>query len=302
MSWDSAESVAGEAPPGSPVLGFMHLQPQRPGVPAPSCGSRATALTCGFPVLSAGVMKCHTEREDGGWARAGKDGRAHGLSSGSAPEPVLSGPYAGASSQAGRDRGLSKSDAGRRREAGREQSRCASPRGAVRISASGRPPPGADRDGTSMSHAVSLSCTVFATRRLGTSRTHFPWDEAQTRRYEPRHKRGAVPAAEQGWADPQAASSVLDAVVGTGTPAPSPARGPPQARGQCSPTQSEHHRAEPLADGVTGDRKMSTQRNPHLHRSQPFKTHLSFLNPPGPKVPQKWNHICIYAGLDLWIN
>lgn len=168
MSWDSAESVAGEAPPGSPVLGFMHLQPQRPGVPAPSCGSGATALTCGFPVLSAGVMKCHTEREDGGWARAGKDGRAHGLSSGSAPEPVLSGPYAGASSQAGRDRGLSKSDAGRRREAGREQSRCASPRGAVRISASGRPPPGADRDGTSMSHAVSLSCAVFATRRLGT--------------------------------------------------------------------------------------------------------------------------------------
>lgn len=66
MSWDSAENVAGEAPPGSPVLGFMHLQPQRPGVPAPSCGSRATALTCGFPVLSAGVMKCHTEREDGG--------------------------------------------------------------------------------------------------------------------------------------------------------------------------------------------------------------------------------------------
>lgn len=134
------------------------------------------------------------------------------------------------------------------------------------------------------------------------SRTRFPWDEAQTRRYEPRHKRGAVPAAEQGWADPQAASSVLDAVVGTGTPAPSPARGPPQARGQRSPTQSEHHRAEPLADGVTGDRKMSTQRNPHLHRSQPFKTHLSFLNPPGPKVPQKWNDICIYAGLNLWIN
>lgn len=32
----------------------------------------------------------------------------------------------------------------------------------------GRPPPGADRDGTSMSHAVSLSCAVFATRRLGT--------------------------------------------------------------------------------------------------------------------------------------
>lgn len=146
---------------------------------------------------------------------------------------------------------------------------------------------------------LELRCLCdTATRYM--SRTRFPWDEAQTRRYEPCHKRGAVPAAEQGWADPT--RKPRPQFWTRAPPAPSPARGPPQARGQCSPTQSEHHRAEPLADGVTGDRKMSTQRNPHLHRSQPFKTHLSFLNPPGPKVPQKWNDICIYAGLDLWIN
>lgn len=110
---------------------------------------------------------------------------------------------------------------------------------------------------------LELRCLCdTATRYI--SRTRFPWDEAQTRRYEPRHKRGAVPAAEQGWADPQAASSVLDAspaspVTGAGSSAgpravlPYAKRAPPgRAPGRWGHGgQEDEHTEEPALTQIT---------------------------------------------------